>query len=419
MTQRIAIIGTGISGLTCAHLLHTKHEITVFEANDYIGGHTATVDVTVNSQPYAIDTGFIVYNDWTYPNFIKLMEKLGVETQATEMSFSVTSRSEDFEYNGHNLNSLLAQRRNILRPRFWKMLSDIVRFNTLCKKPETLEQANDQSLWDLLQKERFGDTFAYYYILPMCAAIWSTSLEEIKRFPLSLFLRFFNNHGLLNITNRPQWHTIVGGSRSYIAPMIKGFESKIHLSTPIQKVERHGAGWQVYSQLGVQEFDTVIFACHSDQALALLSNPTPAQSDILGNIAYADNEVVLHTDTSLLPKRPLAWASWNYSLEQGKDQLTRPATVTYNMNILQRLKSNTTFLVTLNNTQAIDSEKILRKFNYRHPQFNEATAAAQAKRESICGQDNLHFCGAYWYNGFHEDGVRSALDVCERFGARL
>jgi len=417
----IAIIGTGISGLTCAHLLHENHNVTLFEANDYIGGHTHTVDVDVPEGQFAIDTGFIVFNDWTYPNFIKLMDKIGVLSQPSEMSFSVTNAGEDFEYNGHDLNSLFAQRRNLFRPRFLKMLRDIVRFNKLCKKTDTLAEAADQTLWSFIQKHGFGNTFAYQYILPMCAAIWSTSLEDIKAFPLRFFIQFFHNHGLLNITDRPQWHTIIGGSREYIAPLTQGFEDRIRLNTPVTSVETLPDNQiQLTTPNETQTFDQVIFACHSDQALKILgNNASDLHQSVLGNIQYSDNEVVLHTDTKLLPKRKLAWASWNYYLSADPASHERPATVTYNMNILQQLRADTTFLVTLNNTPAIDKSKILQTFHYTHPQFNEQSIAAQQRRNEICGQHGLHFCGAYWYNGFHEDGVRSALDVCQRFGAEL
>lgn len=419
--KHIAIIGTGISGLTCANMLKANHEVTLFEANDYIGGHTHTVDVSVTEGDFAIDTGFIVFNDWTYPNFIKLMEKVGVISQPTQMSFSVTNDNEDFEYNGHNLNSLFAQRRNLFRPRFLKMLRDIIRFNKLCKQPEILEQAAEQTLWSFIQKHNFGETFAYQYILPMCAAIWSTSLADIKAFPLRFFIRFFHNHGLLNITERPQWRTIAGGSREYIAPLTKGIEDRIYLNRPVLSVENdNGKRITLNTSDEVLEFDEVIFACHSDQALKILgTNATDDHRAILGDITYSDNEVVLHTDISLLPKRKLAWASWNYSLSDDPTRHERPATVTYNMNILQRLNAETTFLVTLNNTPAIDKRKILQTFHYTHPQFNQQSIAAQQNRDKICGKKGLHFCGAYWYNGFHEDGVRSALDVCQRFGVTL
>lgn len=426
MTKRIAIIGTGISGLTCAHLLSENHEIQVFESNNYIGGHTATVDVEVNNKQYAIDTGFIVYNDWTYPNFIKLMSQLKVDTQPTEMSFSVKNQRQNLEYNGNTINSLFAQRRNIASPRFWSFIQEILRFNKLCKAIPSQGQklSSDLTLNDFLSQHQFSEFFSHNYILPMCAAIWSTSVADTGKFPLQFFLNFFNNHGLLNVTDRPQWHTIVGGSRSYIAPLTRRFTDKIHLNSPIKNVSKTTEGYVL--TMGDenpvkyhQTFDDVIFACHSDQALAMLDKPSDDHHSVLGSLRYAPNEVVLHTDTGLLPKRELAWASWNYSINEAIEDSTKPASVTYNMNILQNLKSDTTFCVTLNNTSAIDKSKILRTFNYSHPQVDEASIAAQRKRHLICGKDGMHFVGAYWYNGFHEDGLRSALDVCHRFGATL
>jgi uncharacterized protein len=420
MGKKIAIIGSGISGLTCAHLLHQHHDISVFEANDYIGGHTATKDIEVNGTHYSIDTGFIVFNDWTYPNFIKLMEKIGVQSQPTEMSFSVKNTALNLEYNGNTLNSLFAQRRNILRPRFWRIVRDILRFNKICKSETT--QNSDfgaLTLFEFIQQNELSDDFTYNYILPMCAAIWSTSLNDIKTFPFQFFLKFFNNHGLLNITDRPQWFTIIGGSRSYIAPLIKGFESKIYINSSVQSVSKHTSGYKITVNKVEQYFDEVIFACHSDQALRLLEQPSDLQNAILGSIQYAANEVVLHTDIQVLPKRKLAWASWNYSLTGSKEELAEPAVLSYNMNILQRLTSSTTFCVTLNNTANIEPNKILGKYVYAHPQFDQRAIAAQKQHKAISGQHGLHFCGAYWYNGFHEDGVRSALDVCADFGVAL
>lgn len=422
MTQKLAIVGTGISGLTCAHLLHDKFDVTLFEANDYIGGHTATVDVTVDNREYAIDTGFIVYNDWTYPNFIKLLQKLGVLTQPTQMSFSVKNTATNFEYNGHTLNTLFAQRRNLVKPSFYGFISEILKFNRLCKSEFAQKESEEgATLNDFLNKHRFSDRFANNYIIPMCAAIWSSSLESIRAFPLKFFLQFFNNHGLLNVTDRPQWHTLVGGSRSYIPPLTRGFEDKILLNTPVKSIAKKDSHYEltVGSDAQVQQYDQVILACHSDQALRMIDYPTQAQQQVLGNIGYSDNDVVLHTDTSLLPDRELAWASWNYLLTGEKDEQSRPATLTYNMNILQRLESDTTFCVTLNANDKIAPEKILRTFRYAHPQFNQQTITAQRQRKEICGIDGLHFCGAYWYNGFHEDGVKSALDVCQRFGVSL
>lgn len=421
MGKNIAIIGSGISGLTCAYLLNKKNQITVFEANDYIGGHTATKDVVVNGKEYAIDTGFIVYNDWTYPNFIKLMTQLNVVTQATEMSFSVNNLSQNIEYNGNTINSLFAQRRNILRPRFYRIVKDILRFNKLCKTDAVLQQEHGkQTLYEFLQSNKFSEDFNNNYILPMCAAIWSATLEDIKAFPFSFFLRFFNNHGLLNITDRPQWHTIVGGSREYIEPLTHKFGDRIRLNSPVTSVVRQDNKYIVNVQGAEGElFDDVIFACHSDQALSLLAEPSALHQDILGDISYLENEVVLHTDTTVLPKRRLAWASWNYLIKGYEGEQQAPIVLTYNMNILQRLSSETTFCVTLNNSADIDTDKILGLYHYAHPQFNTKSIAAQHRRFEISGKDGLHFCGAYWYNGFHEDGVTSALDVCRHFGESL
>ncbi|MFT6329941.1 MAG: putative NAD/FAD-binding protein [Bermanella sp.] len=426
MTKRIAIIGTGISGLTSAYLLNKENDIKVYEANDYIGGHTATKNVVVNNTHYAIDTGFIVYNEWTYPNFIKLMQTLKVETQATEMSFSVKNLKTKMEYNGNTLNSLFAQRRNILRPSFWRLVLDIVKFNKLCKAHIAENRETDNiTLQAFIAEHGLSEIFTQNYILPMCAAIWSTSLEASANFPLSFFLKFFNNHGLLNITNRPQWFTIIGGSNQYVGPLTESFKPKISLNDAVKSVVKAETGVVIVSQKGEETFDEVIFACHSDQALQMLSAQVQeninltAYSDVLAAIPYSMNEVVLHTDTSVLPARPLAWASWNYQIEGAKTEVSRPAAVTYNMNILQCLKSDTTFCVTLNNTQAISPDKILGTYHYAHPQFSPQMVKAQERRDEICGKEGIHFCGAYWYNGFHEDGIRSALDVCKRFGVSL
>jgi predicted NAD/FAD-binding protein len=421
MSKQIAIIGTGISGLTCGHLLHQKHDITLFEANGYVGGHTATKDVEVNGKHYAIDTGFIVFNDWTYPNFIKLMDKIGVQSQATEMSFSVKNIAQNLEYNGNTLNSLFAQRRNILRPRFWRIVRDILKFNKICKKGAAEKSDyGQQTLQEFLIRHQFSDDFTYNYILPMCAAIWSTSLEDIKAFPFAFFLRFFNNHGLLNITDRPQWRSITGGSREYITPLTSGFEDKIKLNSPVKSVANKGNHKLVLLQDGSEYlFDDVIFACHSDQALAIIASPNAYHKEILGNMPYAKNEVVLHTDHSVLPVRKLAWASWNYLIKGYDGESQAPAVLTYNMNILQNIESDTTFCVTLNNSKDIDPDKVLGTYSYSHPQFNNQTVTAQSRWADISGSNGLHFCGAYWYNGFHEDGVHSALDVCKSFGEHL
>lgn len=415
--MKIAIIGSGIAGLTSAYLLNRQHDITVFESSDWVGGHTHTVDVEVEGRPYAIDTGFIVFNDWTYPNFIRLLDQLGVASQPAEMSFSVHDPASGCEYNGNNLNSLFAQRRNLLSPGFWGMLRDILRFNR--EALFDLEQQHigaDTTLGEYLHQRDYGQRFIDHYIVPMGAAIWSMSLADMLTFPLQFFVRFFKNHGLLSVNDRPQWRVVAGGSRSYVAPLTASFAERIRLSCPVQKVERDAEGVTLHSARGTERFDKVVFACHSDQALALLAAPSEAEWTILGALRYASNDVVLHTDTRLLPDRPLAWASWNYRLGGPSEQ---PAAVTYNMNILQGIRSDTTFCVSLNQTAAIDPAKILGRYRYAHPQFSLAGIAAQARWQELCGVQHSYYCGAYWANGFHEDGVVSALRVARAFGEQL
>ncbi|WP_445400086.1 NAD(P)/FAD-dependent oxidoreductase [Zobellella sp. An-6] len=414
--SKMAIIGSGISGLTCAWLLNQDHDITLFEANDYLGGHTATVDVELGGRHHAVDTGFIVFNDRTYPHFQRLLSRIGVQARATEMSFSVHQARTGLEYNGHTLNTLFAQRRNLLSPRFYGFLAEIVRFNLLCKQVLKLGSLDDgDTLGAFLQKHRFSDFFAGHYILPMVAAIWSSSLADSRDFPLAFFLRFFNHHGLLNLVDRPRWFVIEGGSRSYI-PALTASLGDIRLNSPVLGIRRNADGVRIQSRAGEELFDQVILACHSDQSLRLLTDATEAERQILGGLPYRDNEVVLHTDNRLLPREPRAWASWNYWLDGGEEALP---SVTYNMNILQGLQAEETLCVTLNRSRDIDPARILRRFTYAHPVYNREAIRAQGRRKEICGIHRTHFCGAYWYNGFHEDGVRSALDICRRFGAEL
>lgn len=409
--MKIAIVGTGISGLTCGYYLHKDHDITLFEANDYIGGHTATVDVNVDGVDYAVDTGFIVYNDRTYPNFIKMMRDIGVDGIPTQMSFSVRNNGNGLEYNGHTISTLFAQKRNWANPKFYRFIFEILRFNKLAKSFAATEHASMQTLGEFLDEHKFSAFFSDNYILPMGAAIWSSTLADMRAFPLMFFLRFFLNHGLLDVTNRPQWYVIKGGSRAYIPPLTKGFADRIRLNSPVESVTRSKDKVLLHVNGTTEWFDEVIFACHSDQALKMLSDISVNERSILGDMAYQANEVVLHTDTSLLPKRKAAWASWNYLLEGNKDEQTRLPSLTYNMNILQHLQSEHTFCVTLNSTEQIDTNKILRTFTYDHPVFTTESIVAQQRKDEIQGVSNTWFCGAYWYNGFHEDGVRSALDV--------
>lgn len=415
--MKIAIIGSGIAGLTAAYLLNRRHEITLFEASDWIGGHSHTVDVRLDGRDYAIDTGFIVFNDWTYPNFIRLLEQLGVASQPTEMSFSVHDPDSGNEYNGNNLNSLFAQRRNLLSPSFLGMLRDILRFNREALRDLAEERiGGDTTLGEYLARGRYGRRFVDHYIVPMGAAIWSMSLEDMLHFPLQFFVRFFKNHGLLSVSDRPQWRVIEGGSRAYVAPLAAPFRERIRPNCPVWLVERDDDGVTLLSPAGRERFDKVVFACHSDQALALLAAPSLAERQILSALRYAGNDVVLHTDTRLLPSRPLAWASWNYRLGGPARQ---PAAVTYNMNILQGIEAPATFCVSLNQTAAIDPAKILGRYNYAHPQYSLAGIAAQARWRELYGQQHSFYCGAYWANGFHEDGVVSALRVAEAFGEHL
>ncbi|GLS83719.1 NAD(P)/FAD-dependent oxidoreductase [Paraferrimonas haliotis] len=419
MKKRFAVIGSGVSGLVAAHLLNREHDVHVFEANDYIGGHTATIDVETEQGPWAIDTGFIVFNDRTYPNFEKLLGQLEVASKPTEMSFSVQNLNSGLEYNGHSISTLFAQKRNWLNPRFWGFLKEILRFNKLAKQVFAQGELDaEQTLGEFLSQHRFSDFFCEHYILPMGAAIWSSSLEAMKDFSILFFVRFFENHGLLNIADRPQWYVIEGGSRSYIDPLIKGFKDKVHLNTPVKAVRRLADGVELVLGNGeVQRFDEVVLACHSDQALAMLEDASDTERNILSKMEYRNNEVVLHQDEAMLPKAKAAWAAWNYRLDGDSERL---AAVTYHMNRLQRLPEQAPcFCVTLNQTEAINPDKIVRSFNYSHPVFTKESMNSQLRRTEICGQNRTHFAGAYWYNGFHEDGVRSAVDVANRFGIEL
>jgi hypothetical protein len=414
--MRIAVIGGGIAGMMSWYLLKREHQVTLFEANDYLGGHTATVDVEVAGQSYAIDTGFIVFNNWTYPLFNRFLTELKVPFQHTEMSFSVKKPSANLEYNGNTFWSLFAQKRNLLRPSFWRMLLQIVRFNNTAKQLLLEDHADlDLKMDEFLQKHGFGKELRDHYLMPMGAAIWSSGLTDMPDFPLRFFLQFFKNHGLLNITDRPQWAVIKGGSRSYVQAMLKQCGNDgIRLQSPVKAVRRFTDHVEVELPDGrIEQFDQVVFACHSDQALKLLADASLAEQQILGGIAYQDNEVVLHTDHRILPARRAAWASWNYLLDNSSSQ---KATLSYNMNILQGIDSKHTFVVSLNAADKIKPESVLKTFRYAHPVYNHFTMVSQQRRAEINGQNRSYFCGAYWYNGFHEDGVRSAVDVAAMLG---
>lgn len=412
--MKIAVIGSGISGNVAAYHLNKTHDITVYEANDYIGGHTHTHDIRHKGKQYCVDTGFIVFNHKTYPNFIALLDELGVEEQLSTMSFGVKCDKTGLEYMGSTINSLFAQRRNIFRPSFWRMILDILRFN---REATNLLQASsdDISLGDYLEQHKYSAVFINHYLVPMAAAVWSADLKLMFDFPARYLIRFFHNHGLLSVNDRPDWYVIKGGSKTYARALTRAFKDKIKLSTPVTQVERIDGGVRVTSSEGEETFDAVFFACHSDQALSMIKSPTDTEKQTLGAIKYQDNEVVLHTDASVMPKRKIAWAAWNYHLLEG-DQSRVP--VTYNMNILQSLDCEDQFCVTLNNTDAIDQSKVLKRLNYNHPIYTKESVAAQARHAEI-NVDRFYFCGAYWRYGFHEDGVVSALEAIKRFEAEI
>lgn len=417
-TKQIAIIGSGISGLTAAYLLAKRHRVTVFEAGETIGGHTATKRVEVSGKAYDVDTGFIVFNDRTYPNFIKLLSRLGVPSQLTEMGFGVTQPDHGHEYSGSGVRGLFAQKRNLLRPAHWRMLREILRFNRECTQAFEQDRVDpDMSLGDFLEAGHYSRFFREHYILPMVSAIWSSGIRGAADMPLLFFIRFFHNHGLLTVTNQPQWYTIKGGSHSYLTPLTREFADDIHTRCPVTRVERTEAGVRVHTErFGHQAFEEVVFACHSDQALKLLADPTEREHAVLSAMPYQENDVVLHTDANILPKARGAWASWNYRLSPGRDD---EAVLTYNMNMLQRLDCPETICVSVNATEWLEEHKILGRYCYSHPVFNRQSVAAQQRWQDISGVNHTHYCGAYWRNGFHEDGVVSGLRVAQALGERF
>lgn len=413
--MKIAVVGSGISGLACAHYLSRDHEVWVFEASRRVGGHTATVDVQLGTLRYAIDTGFIVFNDRTYPNFIALMDELGVSSKPTAMGFSVRDPESGLEYSGNSLDTLFAQRRNLLSPGFIGMLRDILRFNRESVADLAAGRIDDgQTLGEYLARRGYGERFVRHYLAAMGSAIWSADCASILAFPAVFFVRFFHHHGLLSVNDRPQWRVIEGGSREYLRPLCARFAERISTGNPVRQVIRHaGRGVTLALENGQRQlFDQVVLATHSDQALALLEQPSAAERDILGAIPYQTNDVVLHTDIRMLPRNPRTWSSWNYTLGPDDER----AIVTYNMNILQGIDAPETFCVTLNNTAAINPHRILGQFQYAHPVFSLDGLLAQQRWDEINGVSKTWYCGAYWHNGFHEDGVVSALRVANALG---
>lgn len=410
--MKIAVVGTGIAGNVAAYHLNREHDVTVFEADSRIGGHTNTVEVQLGGREYAVDTGFIVFNDWTYPNFIELLDELGVDSQESDMSFSLRNDANGLEYKGSTLNTLFAQRRNLLRPSFYRMIRDVLRFER--EAPVTLEAgAENISLGEFLASKQFSAEFVENYIIPMGAAIWSAKPGEMRQMPARFFVRFFKNHGLLSVNNRPTWRVIKGGSNRYVEKLVAGHRDRIYLNSPVRSISRNGTGVVLkLSNAEPMQFDKVFLACHSDQALRMLNDPSIAERETLGAIKYQENEAVLHTDTSMMPRRKLAWASWNYHVSNEKQQRVG---LTYNMNILQGLDAPEQFCVTLNNSEAIHPDRVLETIQYTHPIFSGEAVAAQSRQREINGVNHTYYCGAYWRYGFHEDGVVSALNALDHF----
>ena len=416
--MRIAIVGTGIAGMVAARQLCGEHELTVYEAGDWIGGHTNTVEIEAAGSRLAIDTGFIVFNQKTYPNFCALLRHLDVAWQPSEMSFSVHCERGGLEYNGTSIDGLFAQRSNALRPSFWRMLRDIGRFYR--EAPALLDLRDEQlTLGEFLERGRYSREFVDQHLLPMGAAIWSARSEDIRAFPVRFLVQFFHNHGFLQVDGRPQWLVVRGGSREYVKALVAPFRDRIRLRTPVVRVERTSAGVRVRTASGgVECFDRVILAAHADQSLRLLADATLHERAILGAFAYQRNEAVLHTDASLMPRKRRAWASWNYHVGDPPSDLP---TVTYWMNRLQGLPERghageRPYLVTLNRSEAIDPTQVLRSFVYHHPVYSSEALRAQQRHAEIDGARGVHFCGAYWGFGFHEDGVKSGLAVARRLG---
>jgi predicted NAD/FAD-binding protein len=412
--MKIAVVGTGISGNVASYVLAGDHDLTVFEQNDHIGGHSNTVSVLApNGAAHNIDTGFIVFNEERYPRFAQLLRKLGVPSQASSMSFSVHSEVDGLEYSNQ---SLFAQRRNALRPQFWLLIADILRFNKSSRQL-LLDADDDLLLGPFLQQQHYSRAFIEHFLYPMGAAIWSADPLQMREFPARFFAQFFTNHRFLDILGQPEWRVVRGGSRTYVEKLTAGFRDRIRVSTPVMAVKRFDDHVLVTPRGGSPErFDEVILATHGDEALALLEDATPEEREILGSFHFQENIAVLHTDARLMPRRRRAWACWNAYVPR------RPSgrvALTYNMNMLQGIVSPDPYLVTLNREEDIDPARVLRVIRYHHPVFSRAAVLAQKRHAEISGRNRTHYCGAYWGFGFHEDGVVSALNVAGRFGKRL
>jgi len=420
--MKVAIVGSGISGLAAAHRLRPHAHVTLFEAGDYFGGHTHTVDITLPTpqgpKTWGVDTGFLVYNERTYPKLISLLAELGVVTAPSDMSFSVQVPSaaggQALEWSGSNLATVFAQKANLVNPRFWGMLTDLLRFNRLCTQL-ALDQQDarlSQPLQAFLDEHRFGAAFRDWYFLPMLGCIWSCPTDQMLQFPVATMIRFCHNHGLLQVSNRPQWYTVVGGARHYVDKIVASLDDA-RLRTPVRRIVRDGAGVTVQTDAGSERFDHVVLAAHSDQALGLLDQPTAAEQAVLGAIRYQPNRAILHTDTSVLPQRPTAWAAWNYERAADTQQESARVCLHYLLNRLQPLPFEQPVVESLNPVRPIASHKVLAEFEYSHPVFDMAAIAAQKRVPELQGAQRTWYCGAWTGYGFHEDGLKSGMAAAD------
>ena len=420
MPKRIAVIGSGISGLSAAYHLSNQAEVTLFEAGTYFGGHTHTVDVTLPSPhgmvTHGVDTGFLVFNERTYPGLIGLFAELQVQTSTSDMSFSVqtprTSGQRAMEWSGSNLNTVFAQRSNLLSPTFLGMLRDVLRFNTLANAlaDRGQDHALMQPLGEFLETHKFGAAFRHWYLLPMLGCIWSCPTDQMLQFPVATMVRFCHNHGLIQVVNRPQWFTVTGGAKHYVEKLLQHIP-RTHLQTPVQRIERNDVGVRVFTAGGAEDFDGVVLACHANQALSLLAQPTPQEQALLGAIRYHPNKAVLHTDTSVLPKKKLAWAAWNYERATDLGLESSRVCLHYWINRLQPLPFSQDVVVSLNPVRAIDPSKVLGEYDYAHPVFDLGAIKAQSNLSSLQGQQKTWYAGAWMGYGFHEDGFKAGRDA--------